>query len=125
MSFDLDILEKSSTGSIELTTTGKSEDTGWMLFQRLLVLLFADGDYRDDEMAEEVPALMGFLEGANVPDDEVMNSIIVLICSQTLQRMEDSDRELVKSFTGVWEDEKAKLTLELMDGTTLTGVLNA
>lgn len=110
-------------GEVQFHVLGKSGDTGLMLLQRLYVLLLSDQDstYR---AADSSYSLLGFLEGGNRPADGVMNSILAVCCSTAYSMLDKADRDQIGSFTGVSVDGVVTCTLELRDGTTVTGVLN-
>lgn len=111
------------SGPVNFTITGKSEDTGLMLLQRLYVMLLTDSQspYRDSDGGV---TLWNFLEGANIPSDSIMNTYLALGCSTAVSMLDDEDKQNISSFTGSCVDGVITCTLVLADGTTVKGQLN-
>lgn len=118
---DLQIINK-STGKVEFSVRGEDEDTGFMLLQRLYVIMFSDVgmDYR--EITTGV-SLLDFVNGTNKAPDALLTSTLAVACASALNALDKEDRNKVESFSGKYTDDQALFTLKLVDGTTLTGVL--
>lgn len=101
----------------------KGEDSGFMLLQRLYVLLFnrSSEEYVEDAMSG---GLLDLLDGVNTPPDGLVNSILSVACAVAVRSLDESDAALVNSFTGNCVDGVVTVTLQLQDGTELTGVIN-
>ena len=121
MPSDVQILP-AKQGDIQFTVRGASDDTGLMLLQRIYILMLsAQGEaYRK---ATQGYSLLDFIEGGNVPNDNVMTSVLAIVCATVLSSLDSDDRALVASLTGYGEDGVAHITLKLTDGTTITGEL--
>lgn len=120
---DLQIIP-ANEGTVEFYPRTASEDTGLMLLQRLYVMLFSDGatGYRQGDGGY---TLWNFIEGGNIPIKEVFDAVLATSCASAVNMLDESDRELIASFTGEgFEDGSALLTLILQDGTTVKGKLN-
>ena len=121
MSEDIQILPVKD-GEFVFTVLGKSDDTGFMLLQRVFTLLLTTNDaYRPSTAST---TLLKFLEGANYPPDGVMDSVIAVCCSQVLSQLDDSDRARIASLTGMFVEKKIQCTLTFTDGTKLTGAID-
>ena len=101
----------------------KGEDSGLMLLQRLYVLLFnrSSEEYVEGAMSG---GLLDLLDGVNTPPDGLVNSILSVACAVAVRSLDESDAKAVDSFTGSCVDGVVTVTLQLQDGTTLTGVIN-
>jgi hypothetical protein len=122
MSKDIKIIPDVS-GLVTFAITGDSEDTGLMLLQRLYVMLLSDPQtgYRDSDGGQ---TLLKFLDGGNIPVDSIMNTYLALGCATAFSMLDETDRRLIRSFTGDCTDGKIVCTLVLNDGTTIQGQLN-
>jgi hypothetical protein len=123
MPYDVQIIP-AEDGQVPFNVLGKSDDTGLMLLQRLYLMMLADQDssYRSMDTAY---SLLRFLEGANQPEDGVMNSILAVCCTVALSMLDESDRELISTFTGISENGVITCTLVLTDGTAVAGAIHA
>ena len=119
---DVLILPKAQ-GPVVFDVYGAEEDVGWLLLQRLYILLLSDQDsgYRNSVVGSD---LLSLLEGSNTPPDEVFTSVLALACDTALRMLDEDDQKLIASFKGNVTNGIAVVTLELTDGTTLTGLLN-
>ena len=122
MSKDIKMIPDVS-GLVTFAITGDSEDIGLMLLQRLYVMLLSDPQtgYRDSDGGH---TLLKFLDGGNIPVDSIMNTYLALGCATALSMLDETDRRLIRSFTGDCTDGKIVCTLVLNDGTTIQGQLN-
>lgn len=119
---DLQIIPAES-GDVSFYPRGESEDTGLMLLQRLYVMIFSDGStgYRQGDGGY---TLWNFMEGGNIPPKQVFDSILATSCASAMNMLDESDRALIRNFSGEgFEDGTALFTLTLQDGTTVKGKL--
>ena len=94
-----------------------------MLLQRLYVMLFSDGSsgYRQGDGGY---TLWNFMEGGNIPPKQVFDAILATSCATAMNMLDESDRDLIQSFSGEgFDDGSAIFTLTLQDGTTVKGKL--
>lgn len=117
---DVDIMPLAE-GPVEFSVLGASIDTGHMLLQRLVVLLLSNPvtGYRGGSGGY----LLDLLEGANIPSDEALDSLLGVCCANALNMLDEDDRALVSRFTGKSDNGNITCTVELQDGTTVTGVI--
>ena len=120
--FDMCIIP-STSGFVNFELYGGSDDTGLMLLQRLYVMLLSDPQtgYRNSDGGQ---TLLKFLDGGNIPVDSIMDTYLALGCATAVSMLEESDRKLIKSFTGKVVNGVITCTLVLQDGTTIQGQLN-
>lgn len=111
-------------GLVEFYIRGGDNDSAVMLLQRLYTLMLSDpsSGYRGGS-AEAT--LVDFLNGANIPEVDALNSRLALVCASVLDLLSEEDRELIASFTGLGDEEgNMTFTLILNDGTEASGTLN-
>ena len=114
-----------SSGPVDFTLRGGREDDALMLLQRLYVILFSDntGLYRDPDAGATLYPMLG---SGNIPDTAAMDSQLALACGSALASLDEDDVEQISSFTGYsTEDGRFIFTLELNDGTVVSGGINA
>lgn len=121
MKKDIQILPN-NTGEVHFSIIGASTDTGLMLLQRLYILLLASasGSYRANFSGQ---SLLDLLEGANVPSDGALNSILAIGCANAYEALDDEDKTHIQSFSGESINGEIICTLILTDGTTVKGVI--
>lgn len=106
-------------GEFQFAVRGAADNSGFMLLQRVFVLLLASSDeYRNNPTGT---LLLGFLEGGNYPEPGIMDSILALCCADVMNQLSPEDRARISSLTGTFYDGKIYCTLKMNDGTTLTG----
>lgn len=119
MKKDIQILPQTE-GDVHFQILGAAEDSGFMLLQRLYVLLLASvNNYRSNISGN---TLLDLLEGGNAPSDGAMTSFLAIGCANAVEALDPEDRARVSSFTGVCTDGSIICTLKFSDGTTLKGV---
>lgn len=113
-----------TSGEVVFQPYGESQDTGLMLLQRLYVMIFSDPaiGYRTGDGGY---TLWNFMEGGNIPNKELFDSVLAMCCSSAVSMLDPTDQELIASFTASGEtDGSAVFVLTLRDGTTVKGKLN-
>ena len=118
------LITPDSSGLVEFEFRGSRNDDALMLLQRLYVILLGDntGEYRDSSIGSTLYPMLG---SSNIPSVGVMNSQLALACASALRMLDPEDRVQVSTFNGEsTEDGKFIFTLELVDGTSIQGVVH-
>lgn len=116
------ILIPDSPGPVTFSVRGAGEDSGLLLLQRLYILLLSGSGESYREGGAPVD-LLSFIEGANLPTDDAMNSLMTALCAYALRLLDEDDRDRVQNLTGRFSGGVLEFTLTLKDGTTIKGLL--
>ena len=117
--YDISISDPSKS-DVEFSILGKSQDSPYMLFQRVWVLLLCGGSgYRKTSTVD----LLELIRGKNQIQDQALDSILAVACAAVMNNLDSEDRQKISNLAGTCKNGKILLTLTLSDGTKLSGSL--